>query len=500
MDLTKLSSDTLQRLRQAGGDLSKLSDEDLYQLKTAHSLETDPTEQQTQEMLAGVKTPTPMQLLGQALGYTSGIGRTAVAAGADKLGSKATEILAQAYPESFQPMPETLPRDAVEKAISGEAYSGKDLLRKALALKKLSRGQERALSVGGAVFEGAADPGMLAAPIKQLGIGGEIAYGLLNPLEQPTAYVGKKIVAAGVPTMNAMAEIASKGKDAVSNYMLQKGIFGSARGIDKALAAKGEQAAARQGTLLGQVATALPKRDYSRGLDEAIAEAAALSRSANNEVAAKAQQTLKELTDQKISLQAIEPTAETITREIPSAILDESGKPILTQVTEVVKTPGRAAASVFDANSVKSTFGSKAYPKRGTEWYMKATPTEINLYRQANAGMIDEIQRAATQASPELGQALSLTNEELGLLQTIGKGSRAEAEKEARRKLVTEVDPMAMSLGILPYLGKQAARFATPISTTTGTFINKAAPQLSGAAESALGRYLKKRAANPQEE
>lgn len=176
-----------------------------------------------------------------------------------------------------------------------------------------------------------------------------------------------------------------------------------------------------------------------------------------------------------------------IDKAVPEANLDEALMPLKNKIDELrasrdpvkIQAADALAEDLATYQSIKATNPAPITPSQMSamktsaqnvlpktaysQEIAKMNPIYMQGKKALGAGLRQEVQRVAEQASPELGQSLLGVNTDLSSLLSAGKALSKEASKGMNKNMLTSVDPMVAALGqtsgaALPALaGKKAA-------------------------------------------
>ncbi len=396
-----------------------------------------PEPSSTQKVLSGI---------GKALDYSSNLGRGAVAgayqgATGEDLGVNLMDVLKGETPSSNELMKRAgVPEGGkLSDVLPGYAEPGPDVSmfrpEKGGMLDPTLRG------TGGFAADVAVDPltyiSMGVAPLlkKGLAAGGGKAVAAkaadvaLNPLGKMVESGGEKLFKSGLKKVDTRA--IEKGGEAVSPYLLERGIWGTqsqiAEGMDKQLAKLAEERAALYGSLDKAGAVVDPYAASQKALDNI----GKLEKNPYMKPKAEAMMDYLSLADKPMSVSEASAVKTQLYDTLPTSAFDEFGR-------------------------------------------LSSTGSQLN--KDLSQGYRQAILDAAEKASPGSGGAIDALNQEMGAYLGAQKPLRSEIAKEARKDLLTQTKAGIALAHPLSTLGMYAAQIgnATPVRTGVGLALDRA--------------------------
>lgn len=251
-----------------------------------------------------------------------------------------------------------------------------------------------------------------------MGASGGISNGLVGAAKTPLQSLGKKIYDSGFKKVNEVVK--DFGKKPVSDVLFNYGVTGTNNSVMEQGKVLIDALVQKQRNILSQIDQKVPEADLERAL-----------------------QPLKNKIDEfklsrdPVKMQAADALAEDL--QTYQNIKRPQGNPQMEGPTQPI-SPSQMSAMKTTAQNLlpKSAYSQEI---------AKMSPVYQQGKKALGAGLRQEVQRAAEQASPQLGQNLLGVNEDLGSLLTAGKALKQEAMKGVNKNILTSVDPMVGALG-----------------------------------------------------
>ena len=403
MDASKLTTEQLDKLIAAGGDLSKITSEDLNSIITA--LEPSATDKAIEAGAEGLSA------VGKTLDYLGGVTRTALgAAASDKIGLGDVGQALAANPLSGS---QILERFGVPESgkLSDALPSLYSETGEGLALKRGGGLDPTGRGAAGLVLETITDP------VTYTGIGG-----LLGLVGRGTKGTGRGLYNWAFKAADIEAKRFGKGVNEVADLARRYKITGSAEEIADKMQQIASDLVKEQQKILTRSSALGANVDVEKALKPVMEEAEKLTKSGRAlPIRQDAQKVLDVLKD-----------------------LAERNK-----VSEVNKVLPDAA----EASRLKSDIYSLL---KKDDWKSIAqTDAETGLLKGAGSALKEAVEQSTKKVSPEFAGALKQTNKDLGILATVSNVMDREAAKEIMRNALTPVDTALLAASPGVAIGKK---------------------------------------------
>lgn len=287
---------------------------------------------------------------------------------------------------------------------------------------------------------------------------------------------GEGLYKYGLRTVDQMAE--KFGKDAPSDLLFRHRVAGSAEKIaDKAEALSTALNAERE-AILQEADRAGARVDVDAAMKPAVDR---VERIAKNDDPAllDVASALKKKIEQYRARSKV--PGRTVVTEIPSVVVDASGRPIMKESVEVI--PEKLGPSASQASGWKSSLYDLIGPRNFET--AKNTTEGKNILKAMGFGLKEATEKAVQEATGE-GVRLAKVNNDLGSLLTTRKAFGRAADKEIGKNGLTEVDAMLLGFGSpAAFASKKAIRFINSPqgSSRIGLLLDDAGNLLSKAAK-----------------
>lgn len=272
---------------------------------------------------------------------------------------------------------------------------------------------------------------------------GKILDYAANPLEKGLKATGTYMYKTA-PVMKAADYVSERfKKNPISDYLMEKGVWGTAKKIDVKAQNLAEKADNYRKTILELADAKGGRMDMDAAMQLAQEKINAMKASRDPALQGVADQ-MQAVVNEYKGLGA--KPAGTTTRQVPSAdLIGNDGKPLM--VTETIPTPAVEAPTTSQGAGFKSSI----YNKIGDAAYDQAKNTQAGkaVQKRIAAGLNEEAARSAERVHPGLGKTMRDVNDELGGLLTTHKVINNEAKKEFNKNFWTAVDSIVASGGFL---------------------------------------------------
>lgn len=398
------------------------------------------------------------------LDYMGGVVRTGVGATAQDLANMGGKLKAFATGEDYQPIEAVSDQD-MRNAFMGSAPTSNQMLEKAgvpeggslsdiapalyskdpSSLRPTPHGSFDPTARGtvGMGLDIATDPltYLGAGPLKALlpgGRAGAVADHILNPAENALKAGGKTIYKSA-PIMKAADAVNERyAKGAASDILFDQGITGTGRQVARKAEALADTVGQQRNALLSQADAAGGMLNMNSAMSPA--------EQFIQKVRASRDPALLPLADalegRTASYKALNPAeAQTVSREIPSGILDAEGNALTKTVTQEIP----AVRGVKPSEG--SGFKTSLYNDTGNAAWdtLRKTPQGDIGNKALARGLDRETSAAAERAIPGMGGQIDNLNDTWGALLTPKKALESEALKGERKNFLTSVDaPLAV--------------------------------------------------------
>lgn len=292
------------------------------------------------------------------------------------------------------------------------------------------------LSMGGlaarGVAKGAAAAGRALTPAEKL-----VQYGA-RPVGAGLEDLGKTLYKSGFKKVDQVAD--QFNKIPASEVLFNEGITGTNKAVAKKSNALIDNLRRQQSQILAEVDKKVPAANVDEAL-KPLRERIAAYEASKDPVKMEAAQALKDDLQTYEALKAR--PAQSVSTQVPSSILDAQGRPVMNTVTENI--PSVIPPTPSQLSGMKSTVQNSIPQKAWKEGAM-TNAEYMSGRKDLGRGLRAETENLATQASPELGQALKNTNAKMGSLLSVGNTLDQEAMKGINKNIITSVDPIVMAL------------------------------------------------------